>query len=161
FARFLEFLDLASSRDTWLQQRFGEKKGGPVSQGVLEEWRAMVDNVTAALTSEHAELFLVTSAEEFSLNEAVRSADVLAESVPDLQISAVVLNRAVEKKSKCAACAYRAKMTAFAQDFIKKNFRGLPLKVAGDAGGPVLGATALRGFGEQIFRGKRAAGRQR
>jgi len=96
----------------------------------------------------------VTSPEEFSLNEAVRSAAALAESVPELQISGVVLNRAVTGKTKCARCGHRAKMTAAAQKFIKKNFAGVALKIAEDAGGPVLGAAALRAFGEHVFRGK-------
>lgn len=161
FARFLDFLDLAGSRDRWLAARFGDKQGGPVSEGVLEEWRRIVDNVTSALTSERAQVYLVTSAEDFSLNEAVRSADALARSVPDLRIAALVLNRAITKMSKCPQCGPRAASAARAQGFIRKHFRGLPLKIAEDAGGPVLGAGALRAFGEQVFRGKRARRHQR
>src|SRR5207253_1920309 len=110
--------------------------------------------------------FLVTSAEEFSLNEALRSADALAASVPELRISSIILNRAVTSKTKCVRCSQRAKMTAAAQKFIKKNFRKVPMRIAEDAGGPVLGVAALRAFGDEVFRGKatrkakRVAGRK-
>jgi arsenite-transporting ATPase len=154
FMRFLEFLDLAGSRDRWLSQRFGERQGGPISESVLEIWRTMVEQVRDALTSEHADLFLVTSPEDFSLNEALRSADSLADSVPELQINSVVLNRAVKAKTACAHCSHRAKITAAAQRFLKKNFRDTPLKIAEDQGGPVLGLPALRAFGEHVFYGK-------
>lgn len=154
FMRFLEFLDLAGSRDRWLAQRFGEKRGGPVSESVLQTWRAMVEQVRDALTSERADLFLVTSPEDFSLNEALRSADALADSVPELQINSVVLNRAVKAKTKCGRCGHRARITADAQKFIQKNFRDTSLRTAEDQGGPVLGLAGLRAFGEHIFYGK-------
>lgn len=156
FVRFLDFLDLAGSRDRWLAQRFGEKQGGPISSGVLETWRAMAEQVRVALTSENAALFLVTTPEEFSLNEAARSVEALAASVPELEISGVVLNRAVTQKTKCARCGHRVKMTEQALKFIKKNFGGALTKIAEDAGGPVLGAAPLRALGDQVFRGKKA-----
>jgi arsenite-transporting ATPase len=157
FARFLEFLDLAGSRDRWLQQRFGKTNTGPASEAFLSRWRDMVESVTAALTTPQSKLFLVTSPEEFSLNEAVRSTDALASSVPDLNVSAIVLNRAVEGKTKCTFCAERAKMTAGAKKFIKRNFHGRPLLVGEDVGNPVLGAGALLIFGEHVFGGKKLA----
>jgi arsenite-transporting ATPase len=155
FARFLEFLDIAGSRDRWLQQRFG---GGhhAASEPFLVRWRKMVTSVSSALSAEHSQLFMVTSPEEFSLNEAVRSADALASSVPDLKISAIVLNRAVVGKSSCPVCAARAKMTAAARKFVTQYFHRLPLFVGEDLGSPVLGAGALAKFGEHLFAGKKA-----
>ncbi len=155
FVRFLDFLDLAGSRDRWLSQRFGEKQGGPISGSVLEIWRAMAQQVRVALTSESAQLYLVTTPEEFSLNEAARSAKALAESVPELRISGVVLNRAITRETKCVRCGHRARMTTQAMKFIGKNFSEAALKVAADQGGPALGAEALRALGNQIFRGKK------
>src|SRR5206468_1034980 len=107
FERFLEFLDLAGSRDRWLARRFGEKQSGPIKKTIVEQWQQMVRNVRSALTSERAALFLVTSPEEFSLNEALRSAEALAGSVPELRISAVILNRAVTGTTKCSRCDHR------------------------------------------------------
>jgi arsenite/tail-anchored protein-transporting ATPase len=156
FVRFLDFLDLAGSRDRWLSQRFGEKKGGPISSGVLEAWRAMAEQVRAALTSENAQLYLVTTPEEFSLNEAARSAEALAASVPELRISGVVLNRAVNRKTKCVRCRHRAEITVDAKKFIEKSFGDARLKITEDQGAPVVGISALRALGDQIFRGKKS-----
>lgn len=155
FARLLEFLDIAGSRDRWLQQRFGGAHNA-ASEPFLERWQKMVTSVTSALSAERSQLFMVTSPEEFSLNEAVRSADALASSVPDLKISAIVLNRAVVGKSSCPVCAMRGKMTAAAKKFVARDFRRLPLFVGEDLGGPVLGASALAKFGDHLFGGKKA-----
>jgi arsenite-transporting ATPase len=116
----------------------------------------MVTSVMSALSAGQSQLFMVTSPEEFSLNEAVRSADALADSVPDLKIGAMVLNRAVVGRSSCPVCASRAKMTAAAKKFIARNFSGLPLFVGEDVGNPILGAGALLKFGEHLFAGKKA-----
>jgi arsenite-transporting ATPase len=157
FARFLEFLDLAGSRDRWLQQRFGGSSNKSASEPFLARWREMVESVTYALSAGRSKLFMVTSPEEFSLNEAVRSAEALAGSVPDLKISAIVLNRAVLGRSSCPVCASRAKMTGSAKTFIKRNFTKLPLFVGEDVGNPILGAGALLKFGEHLFAGRKAA----
>ncbi|MCU1284281.1 MAG: arsenite efflux ATP-binding protein ArsA [Acidobacteriales bacterium] len=157
FARFLEFLDLAGSRDRWLSQRFSKSGAKSGSQPFLERWQEMVISVGAALTSENSELFMVTSPEEFSLNEAARSADALAGSVPGLAISGIVLNRAVQGKNSCDICASRASMTASAKKFIAKNFPDVPVLVGEDAGNPVLGAGELLKFGEHVFGKKKLA----
>jgi arsenite-transporting ATPase len=161
FARFLEFLDLAGSRDRWLSQRFGaNKKQNSGEQNAsatfLERWQEMVMSVASALTGGRSQLFMVTSPEEFSLNEAVRSADALADSLPDLRVSALVLNRAVVEKSSCAVCARRGKMSASAKKFIKQNFPKVPVFVGEDVGNPIMGAGALVKFGEHVFGGKKA-----
>lgn len=161
FARFLEFLDLAGSRDRWLAQRFGAKQDSGATGSLVEEWRTMVENVRSALTAARAKVFLVTSSEEFSLNESLRSADTMASSVPELAITGVVLNRAGTATTRCALCLQRAKMTSAAKRFVARNFRGVPLLVAEDAGGPILGATSLRSFGHELFRGKRVRNTKR
>jgi len=43
FSRFLDFLDLAGSRDRWLAQRFGGRGG--VSNAFLEQWQQIVAEI--------------------------------------------------------------------------------------------------------------------
>ena len=71
FSSFLDILDLAASRDRLLAQHFGGAVK-PATNPLVEEWRAMVEAVSAALLSQ-AEIFLVTTPEKFSLNESRRS----------------------------------------------------------------------------------------
>src|ERR1700747_1401783 len=71
FSNFLDILDLAASRDRLLAEHFGGA-AKPATHPLVEEWRGMVEAVSTALLS-HAEIFLVTTPEKFSLNEARRS----------------------------------------------------------------------------------------
>jgi len=78
FARFLDFLDIAGSRDQILAAHFGGKvESGP--QRFLGEWRAVVDSLRQAISGE-GRLFLVTTPEKFSLNESLRVAGELESS---------------------------------------------------------------------------------
>ena len=79
FQRFLNFLEVASSRDDLLAQRFGGRASSP-AHSFLEKWQATVRQVKEAFSAEQAEVLLVTSPETFSLNEAVRCVDALKES---------------------------------------------------------------------------------
>ncbi|MGZ7057403.1 MAG: ArsA family ATPase, partial [Candidatus Angelobacter sp.] len=58
FQRFLNFLEVASSRDDLLAQRFGGRTSGP-AHGFLEKWQATVRQVKEAFSSEQAEVLLV------------------------------------------------------------------------------------------------------
>src|SRR5215472_16127365 len=91
FQRFLNFLNVASSRDQLLAERFGGHVDAP-AHAFLERWEGMVREVRDAFTSKEAEIFLVTSPETFSLNEAVRSLESLDQSVPEMRVGAIVLN---------------------------------------------------------------------
>ena len=96
FQRFLNFLNVASSRDALLAERFGGRAALP-SHTFLTRWEQMVKQLRDAFSSRQAEIFLVTSPETFSLNEATRSLQTLDESVPEMRVSAIVLNRMVEE----------------------------------------------------------------
>ncbi|HEX3092746.1 MAG TPA: ArsA family ATPase, partial [Candidatus Angelobacter sp.] len=85
FQRFLNFLEVASSRDDLLAQRFGGRVSAP-THTFLERWQATVSQVKEAFSSEQAEVLLVTSPETFSLNEAVRCIDALKESAPEMRL---------------------------------------------------------------------------
>ncbi len=155
FARFLDFFDVAASRDRVLAAHFG---GSPVprpSQPFLSEWRRAVEHVAQALSAERSRIVLVTTPETFALNESVRAAEALAAS--GRRISSIVLNRAVTRPGSCARCRQRARNTRSGQAFLKRQFPRLPVFVGGDDGAPPVGAEALYGFGEHVFAGRRLA----
>ena len=102
FQRFLNFLEVASSRDDLLAQRFGGRASGP-AHGFLEKWQATVRQVKEAFSAEQAEVLLVTSPETFSLNEAVRCVDALQESAAEMRLGGIVLNRVVMSAGKLPA----------------------------------------------------------
>jgi arsenite-transporting ATPase len=155
FQRFLNFLNVASSRDALLAQRFGGRVLAP-SHAFLERWEEMVRQLRDAFTAKNAAIFLVTTPETFSLNEAVRSLKSLDQSVPEMQVGTIVLNRAIRKGGNCARCRFRAQMTRKAENFLKQNFARIPVRFGPDPGNPILGTELLRRFGETVF-GNRAA----
>lgn len=164
FQRFLDFLNIAGSRDAVLAATFGGSK--QISHAFLAEWRGMIAAVQQAFSSkpdspnhsksESSRLFLITTPETFSLNESVRTARALAEGPTRLGINAVVLNRVVSsEENDCKVCLQRARATRSAQFFLKKHFSGLPLLEACDSGAPIMGTAALAAFGEHVFAGKK------
>lgn len=155
FQRFLNFLNVASSRDALLAETFGGRLKPP-SHAFLDRWEAMTRQLRDAFTSEHASIFLVTSPEMFSLNEAVRSLKSLEESVPEMQVVTIILNRAVKTGGRCARCHAREQMTRKAEQFLKQEFSRIPILMGPDPGNPILGINLLGKFGSTVF-GKRAA----
>lgn len=149
FVRFLEFLDLAASRDRVLAERFGGS--APPSQSFVSEWRSMVNNIQQAFAGNNTRVTLVTTPETFALNESVRAANALSESVPQMAISAVILNRAVIRGGNCTRCRARARETRSARAFLARHFRGIPVTMSEDNGGPVLGVAALRAMAAHVF----------
>ncbi len=152
FARFLDFLDAAASRDQVLAETFGGSRR--VSYPFLAEWRRMVEDVRQALRSTDSRLVLVTTPEVFALNESVRVRDALAGSEAELQIRAVVLNRALGHGSSarsCPQCNRRKSATSAARRVLKREFHGAELFVAEDIGQPVQGTTALLAFAQHVF----------
>ncbi|HEV2115012.1 MAG TPA: TRC40/GET3/ArsA family transport-energizing ATPase, partial [Terriglobales bacterium] len=153
FARFLDFLEIAGSRDQILAAHFGGRvEAGP--QRFLRDWRAIVEGVRQAIRRD-AQLFLVTTPEKFSLNEALRVTAALRESPLPVEVSAVVLNRAVLRPGKCSLCQKRSAMTRAAQAVLRKHFPERPLLVGQDWGVPVEGTDALYVFAQQVFSRKR------
>ena len=157
FQRFLNFLEVASSRDALLAQRFGGRTMGTTA-GFLEEWQVTVRRVREAFSAEQAEVLLVTSPETFSLNEAVRCMEALRESAPEMRLGGVVLNRVVMEGDDCKHCRYRARQGKQAVQFLKREFPRVPRLIGPDPGNPLLGAELLQRFGAAVFEKGRPGG---
>jgi arsenite-transporting ATPase len=152
FQRFLNFLEVASSRDDLLAQRFGGRVSAP-THTFLERWQATVSQVKEAFSSEQAEILLVTSPETFSLNEAVRCIDALKESAPEMRLGGIVLNRVVVSAASCSRCRARVLQGKKAVQFLKTKFPRVPRLLGPDPGNPLLGARQLQRFGDSVFAG--------
>jgi arsenite-transporting ATPase len=155
FQRFLDFLNVASSRDTLLAQRFGGRATLP-SHPFLRRWELMVKQLKKAFSAGNAEIVLVTSPETFSLNEAVRSLESLNQSAPEMKVGAIVLNRVVQQAARCARCRHRLQAKNQALRFLNKRFPGIPKVIGPDPGNPILGVKLLGNFGTVVF-ARRAA----
>jgi arsenite-transporting ATPase len=151
FSSFLAILELAASRDRLLAEHFG----GNVQRApnaLIEEWRGMVEAVRAALFRD-AEIFLVTTPEKFSLNESRRAVAALRSLSPDLDVTGIVLNRAVLADQQCRICGPRHGATRAARQFFRRHFPAKDIYMAEDAGAPIMGLR-LRTFGDHVFAGK-------
>jgi arsenite-transporting ATPase len=155
FQRFLNFLEVASSRDDLLAQRFGGRASRP-AHSFLERWQATVRQVKDAFSADQAEVLLVTSPETFSLNEAVRCVDALQESAAEMRLGGIVLNRVVMSAGKCPRCRARALQGKKAVQFLKQKFPRVPRLIGPDPGNPLLGPRQLQRFGDTVFTGARA-----
>ena len=153
FEKFLKFLEIAASRDRVLAEHFG---GGPPSadSGLIASFHGIINDIHKAITGD-AEVFLVTTAEQFSLQESVRCTTALKAQSPPIQIAGIVLNRVVPTKSGCAACNRAGQASRRAQNFLQRHFPNVPIRVGEDPGGPILGTATLAAFGEHVFGGKR------
>ena len=155
FQRFLNFLEVASSRDDLLAQRFGGRASSP-AHGFLEKWQATVRQVKDAFSAEQAEVLLVTSPETFSLNEAVRCVDALRESAAEMRLGGIVLNRVVMSAGNCPRCRARVAQGKKAVQFLKQKFPRVPRLIGIDPGNPLLGPRMLQRFGDAVFAGGHA-----
>lgn len=150
FQRFLNFLNVASSRDALLAEHFGGRVK-PAAHAFLDRWEQMIQQLREAFTARHATIFLVTSPESFSLNEAVRSLGALEESVPEMEVGTIILNRALKNGGGCSHCRARAQSTRKAEQFLKQKFPRIPMLPGPDPGNPILGIDLLRRFGAAVF----------
>jgi arsenite/tail-anchored protein-transporting ATPase len=150
FQRFLNFLEVASSRDDLLAQRFGGRMSAP-THTFLERWQTTVTQVKEAFSSEQAEVLLVTSPETFSLNESVRCIEALKESAPEMRLAGIVLNRVVTSAENCLHCRAHALQGKKAVQFLKTNFPRVQRLLGPDPGNPLLGARQLQRFGDTVF----------
>ncbi|HEV7219024.1 MAG TPA: ArsA family ATPase [Terriglobales bacterium] len=152
FLNFLNFLELAASRDRLLAAHFGgnAKKDGEFV--FIEQWRKIVEGVHAALAGS-ADLFLVTTPETFSLNESLRCANELKTYSPPLQISEIVLNRSVRKAGDCKLCRNRVHSSDGALKFLKRHFPARSVHVGEDVGIPIAGAAVVKKFADHVFGG--------
>jgi len=155
FSSFLDLLELAASRDQILAKHFGgavEERANPL----VREWRGIVETIRTELLKD-AEIFLVSTPERFSLNESRRAAAALQAQSPDLQLSGIVLNKAVLHEQQCRACGARYAETRASRRFLRRYFRGVRVYMAEDAGAPVLGVQ-LRDFAGHVFGGEKFSG---
>ncbi|HYA23161.1 MAG TPA: ArsA family ATPase [Terriglobales bacterium] len=153
FRKFLAFLELAASRDQVLAAHFGGS-GRVVGQQLLADWKRTVETLLVAFR-EQAEIFLVTTPERFALNESIRCSEVLGKLSPPLEISSVILNRAVVGTGACRTCRKRQQATRNARALLKQHFASSKMYVAQDSGNPVAGVEGLRIFGAHVFSGGR------
>ena len=151
FARFLDVLETAASRDVVLARHFG---GQVRREPVLDRWTRMVDGVEQALSANGSKLVMVTTAEPFSLHEATRSAASFQDGEAGERIEEIVLNRVVRTKANCARCRQRMKQSRDARKFLKQHFAQAKILTAEDPGCPILGIDALQKFGAHVFAGK-------
>lgn len=154
FSTFLDVLELASSRDRLLAQRFGGSLK-PSGNPLVEQWRSIVEAVRAALLV-HARIFLVTTPEKFALEESRRAVGSLRSLSPGLDLAAMVLNKAVLSAPHCATCRARHLATRAARQFLRRQFPDRQLYTSEDAGAPIMGPRLLA-FGDHVFAGKRIA----
>ncbi len=152
FLNFLNFLELAASRDRVLAAHFGGRASESGRFVFIDEWRKIVEGIYTAL-AKRAKLFLVTTPEKFSLNESLRCAQELETYSPPIQISEIVLNRCVLKASDCDVCRSQARATSEAQKFLKKNFPAQRVHIGEDPGAPIVGVAALSKFADHVFGG--------
>jgi len=152
FARFLDVLETAASRDVVLAQHFG---GRVQREPALDRWTRIVAEVERALSVEESKLVLVTTPEPFSLNEAARSASSFQTEGAQNRIAEIVLNRTVDRSDGCPRCKRRAVQAEAARKFLRQNFPKLRVFTAEDPGCPILGTTALQLFGTHVFDGKK------
>ena len=152
FARFLDVLETAASRDVVLARHFG---GRVKREPALDRWTCIVEDVERALSVEQAKLVLVTTPEPFSLNEAARSASAFQTGGGQNRIGEIVLNRVVGAAKDCPRCGRRVAQAEGARKFLRGNFPKVKVFTAEDPGCPILGGTALQLFGAHIFEGKR------
>jgi arsenite/tail-anchored protein-transporting ATPase len=150
FQRFLNFLNVASSRDALLAAHFGGRVKPPV-HAFLDRWEQMIQQLREAFTARNATILLVTSPESFSLNEAARSLESLEESVPEMKVGTIILNRALKSGGSCGHCRARAQSTGKAERFLKQKFPRIPILIGPDPGNPILGIDLLRRFGAAVF----------
>jgi arsenite/tail-anchored protein-transporting ATPase len=152
FARFLEVLETAASRDVVLAQHFG---GHVRREPALDRWAQMVARVERALSATESKLVWVTTAEPFSLNEVLRSAAAFESEGTQLGVGEIVLNRVVEDKTTCPRCKIRTRETREARKFLRSHFPRAKVFRAEDPGCPILGVEHLRVFGAHIFEGRK------
>ena len=156
FLRLLNFLDLAAGRDRILAQHFGGRTA-QVGARFVEEWRSKIEELQQSFA--RANLFLVTTAEEFALNESVRCVEELRKSNPYSELGAVILNRVVGRAGNCSLCKKKAAAARAARAFLRKKYPAAKFCVAEDPGFPIAGANELQKFAEHVFSGRRLEGK--
>jgi len=149
FAKLLNFLELAAERDQVLAHHFGGSVR-PQPNGFIGQWREKLRQIKNAF--ELARLFLVTTAEEFALNESVRCIREMRETEPPLKLTGIILNRVAPATERCASCLQSTAERA--QRRLKREYKAAHLYLGEDPGFPMLGPQELKKFGDSVFGNK-------
>jgi len=147
FSRLLNFLELSSSRDEVLAEHFGGSKPS-TGDGFVKQWRARLARLQRAL--KHAEVFLVTTPENFAVQESLRwLADV--EELESIQLTGIIVNRVVSRSGSCARCSQRKTAAKSTLETFRRRYPSAARYIAEDPGYPIMGNGLLRRFGDQVF----------
>jgi arsenite-transporting ATPase len=148
FSRLLNFLEIAAGRDQAIAEGFGGR-ARRAGNAFVDEWREKLDRLTRAFAS--AKLFLVTTPENFAIQESQRCVEELRRSnSPGL--AAVVMNRTIKAGGRCPRCVAVANKSASAFRLVRKKFAAGQYYQAADPGFPIAGVPLLLKFGEHVFR---------
>lgn len=163
FVDFTRFLELAASRDQWLSQRFGSGKSP--AGALLDDLAQAARDMERLVSGEASSAYLVTTAEQFSLKQAVRSMSALRELGSALPLPAIILNRAVQQPSTCERCKAMRRRTIAAGKVLRRAFPTVRQVVSLDPGAPIIGVATLQKhaaatFGNRAFKGTRARAKQ-
>jgi arsenite-transporting ATPase len=150
FAKLLNFLKLAASRDDVLAAHFVGRSSSRTNP-FLQEWQLKVETLKRSFSAAH--LFLVTTAEKFALNESVRCLEELKKADVGVELGAVILNRVIRNSANCSSCHRKAEASRSARALLENKYRSARLYVADDPGFPILGGGLLEKFGEHVFSG--------
>jgi arsenite/tail-anchored protein-transporting ATPase len=151
FTKLLDVIEVAAERDQLLAAHFGGRAARQTNPFV-SKWRESLTSLGSAFAK--ARLFLVTTPERFALNESNRCIRELQKSNSELQVRAVVLNRAITKPGRCVACRRRADATQKAKALLRKKYKNAAFHIGEDPGFPILGAAQLKNLGEAVFGNK-------
>lgn len=146
FSRLLNFLELAASRDQVLAEHFGGRAATGTAPFV-GEWRLNIEKLRQAFSS--AELFLVTTPENFAVQESFRVMEEL-KKLNLLELTAVIMNRTGRGSGRCSHCRSRRRQAAAAMACFRNKFVAR-YYVGEDAGSPISGVRSLLQFGEHVF----------
>lgn len=150
FARLLDFLRAASSRDELLAARFAGKRLAP--DPLIDQWSSLVQRLSRSISGPESQIVLVSSTEPFSVAETLRASEWLRdEEGHDLPVATIVLNRSVAHRTGCTACDPRVEQLAHARRTLSKAFPGTKLLRGDDPGAPIFGAEQLASFGKHVF----------
>ena len=152
FLRFLDFLELAASRDQVLAATFGGT--GRLRGAFVREWREKSEQLMRTLSGPETEIWMVSSPEQFSTSEIARAVEELRTLEPPLHVSGLVLNRVpigTRGNKACPRCERVEQQAKQAERELRKIAPDAPVRTGEDDGAPLLGADRLQEFGEQVF----------
>lgn len=150
FSRLLNFLELAASRDEILAQHFAGRSLTRTPDFV-KQWRTKLARLLRAF--DHAELFLVTTPENFAIQESLRwISDV--EKLQSIRLTGTIVNRAVSGPGGCTRCAQRKKTAERGLEMLRRRCPSAAYYMAEDPGYPILGVPLLRRFADHVFENK-------